>query len=388
MVRTTTTSAGSDFFEALQVWSDAKLRILTKYLGAYFRKRGRFNPTFYYVDGFAGAGLYDANGPNQAEGSPLRVARMAQEIADTGKPYKLVCINVEADPKRHGELSNQLSQFDPSLVQVLRGDFVSHLGTILTNTKGHPAVFFLDPFGVKEITPLRVMAPIINRPNTEVFLTFNTFRLHLLAGSDDSQAREARGKIRLVSEVFGDQPDDPAPMWLQEWQRAEGQRSAVWRQWAAEHYAQRLRERSKYLKYSIAYPMRPEYNHIPKYHLVFASRVLDPIPIINDLLCTEEDKLFDDVKLGVPGQMDMFAGTDFDRVRVQLSSLTDELYEFGLLHQRCTREDIYAAYALKHPMRYKMRHHRAALDQLVELGKARFLGSKADQTPIEFLSSS
>src|SRR5215211_2993459 len=117
----------ADFFDELRFWSRTKLRILEKYIDAYLRKRARFNPTIYYVDGFAGQGYYGQEGQPGEEGSPLRMARFAQRIRDDGKPYRLICLNTELSNKRCQELQRVLAGFDPELVHVFCGSFAEHL---------------------------------------------------------------------------------------------------------------------------------------------------------------------------------------------------------------------------------------------------------------------
>ena len=69
------------FFEELKEWSEIKLRIVEKYMRAYMKKRGSSHPVIYYIDGFAGPGLYGKPGDERRGGSPLRRERLGGEIA-------------------------------------------------------------------------------------------------------------------------------------------------------------------------------------------------------------------------------------------------------------------------------------------------------------------
>ena len=210
------------FFQDLKAWSEIKLRILEKYLRAYLNKRGSANPTLYYVDGFAGTGHYGDEDSELKEGSPVLLAKLAQEIADSGKAYRLVCINVELDPENFKKLQRALSSFDPELVQARAGAFDTLLPDILRETGTSPAVFFLDPFGPSPIK-LPDLQPLLIRSDTEFLVNLNTPYLRRLAGFEDSSSKQKNAKLRLVSQILGEDPDDPEPEWMQEWRAVQGQ---------------------------------------------------------------------------------------------------------------------------------------------------------------------
>ena len=79
-----------DFFDTLHEWSERKLQLLKRYVEAADKILGSINQ-IYYVDGFAGRGTYrDGN-----KGSPIRIAELAQQYKQEGKPYSFKCINIE-----------------------------------------------------------------------------------------------------------------------------------------------------------------------------------------------------------------------------------------------------------------------------------------------------
>ncbi len=370
------------FFDELQDWSEIKLRLLTKYFDAYQRIRGGSHPRIYYVDGFAGAGEY-GDGPTRREGSPVRLARLAQQIADTGKPYQLICINTEIDPDNCAKLERALAGSPPELVQVRCGAFADHLPAILGLIGSAPAVFFLDPFGVKPIT-LAQIEPLLRRQDTELLLNVNTRRLRLMAGFEDSTSKDRAAKLRLVSEVLGEDPAAASPEWLREWQRLGD--PIHWETWAASTYAGRLLERSPHLRYALSYAVRETYRANPKYHLIFATRSDKPIPIMNDLICTEEDDLFSKTELVAKGGQLSFLGTlrasaHDDR----LTAMAEEIHAYGVGHQGCTRPQIIRHFLLQNFGQLKQKHYRQVLGQLVQDGRATFAnGRQNDHDPITF----
>lgn len=124
------TNDKADFFDELRFWSRIKLRILEKYLDAYIRKRGGFNPKIVYVDGFAGQGIYGSDGQSE-EGSPVRIARFAQRISDEQRPYRLLCLNTEIDKQRCAALRKSLAGFESDIVQTFCGSFNDLLPDLL-----------------------------------------------------------------------------------------------------------------------------------------------------------------------------------------------------------------------------------------------------------------
>src|ERR1700675_1325440 len=98
-------TATRDFFERPRGRSEIKLRILSKFivpwsykLGAKVRARGAHR--LWYVDGFAGPGMYD----DGAEGSPIVGARQAAMTVSDSRGHVLGCVNVELDRQRHKHL--------------------------------------------------------------------------------------------------------------------------------------------------------------------------------------------------------------------------------------------------------------------------------------------
>lgn len=374
------------FFDELKVWSEIKHRILTKYTVIYHRYRGGRNPDIYYVDGFAGAGRYrNDRGGNCRDGSPVILAKVAQEIASSGKPYRVHCINVEIDPGNYADLKLCLEEFDAAIVDTKLGSFSETLPDIVRTIGVCPAFFFLDPFGVQELK-LTELTPLLRRSDTELLLNLNTRRLRMLAGFEDSlTARDRDAKLRLVSEVLGEAPGNPEPDWLKEWYRLND--PIAWEGWAARRYAALLTRLSPFLKFSVSYAVRDSYLANPKYYLVFATRAWEAVEAMNDLVCTEEDNLFETTEaVTMTGQFTMFATLRETEHNDALDYLLRRMHSYGLAHQGCCRKELIRHFMAEHFGQFKHKHYRQALDRLVAEGKARFAGQqKKDLNPITFV---
>lgn len=186
-------STSEVFFDEMKEWSATKLRILEKYIAAYMSIRGRSHRCIYYIDGFAGAGVY-GNGPDISYGSPVRIAKIAQEASERLPPSQLRCIFTELRGDNFQKLSNSIENAGFANVEIRHGAFLDQLPTILTTIGRAPAIFFIDPFGVKEVTPTDLQ-PILQRDDTELLINFNSRRLRLMAGFEDSGTKEAGAKL-------------------------------------------------------------------------------------------------------------------------------------------------------------------------------------------------
>jgi len=363
------------FFLDLKVWSEIKHRILTKYFDAYCRIRGNSHQVMYYVDGFAGSGVY-VDPENELKparpGSPVLMADFATTIAAT-KPYRLKCINVELDPDFYKVLATSLATYDPTVVSLKEGSFSENLPSILADIGNAPAVFFLDPFGV---VPLKIaeMAQLLARNDTELLVNVNTPRLRQLAGFEDSRAKEAEGKLRLVDDILEGSKTPPEREWLVQWRQM--QNPVLWERWAVNRYGQRLLESSQSLKFAVPYPIRDTFDSSPKYYLLFLTRSEEALVVMNDLLCIEDENLFATTvattKSGQASFMGIFREHDLQQ---RLIDLGKELHEYGSSHQRCPRREIIKHFVTtEHFGDFKTKHYRQVLGSLVKDGLAEFTG--------------
>lgn len=248
----------SEFFQTMHDWSEQKLRLLTSYVDAATRILGSWRAP-YYIDGFAGRGLY-ADG---SRGSPLRIADLALQLETEGKSYAFRCINVEENDDHFANLARETARYGP-LVQNFHGRFADHLDKILQTIAGHPAIFFLDPFGLKGIEWSALQKIIARRGSTDLWIRFD----HNDARRLDGNFGVNDGKFRLLAEVFGisnlarlhtllDVGATPA-------QRADQ---------CLKLYQARLQQafqQARGLGYADAYPIR-SLEETYKYHMLFAT---------------------------------------------------------------------------------------------------------------------
>ncbi|MCZ7672262.1 MAG: three-Cys-motif partner protein TcmP [Chloroflexi bacterium] len=138
--------SSQEFFGELKEWSERKLKILEGYVDPFVKVLGKPVQQVYYIDAFAGAGIYR----NGEMGSAIRAAELALNYQNQGKPYRLKCINIESNKENFENLEANTADYG-DLVLNLYGTFPENLVQVLDETIGNPALFFLDPFGVKGI---------------------------------------------------------------------------------------------------------------------------------------------------------------------------------------------------------------------------------------------
>ena len=186
-----------EHFQELQEWSERKHELVIKYLEGFVRiLGGSTRGAIYYVDGFAGPGIYD----DGAKGSPIRAAEYAQTLSN--KQYQLRCINIEDNPKHFHNLDRNTEPYK-EFTKNYFGPFADHMNTVLEVIGDYPAIFFLDPFGIKGIE-WRNISPVLARSHiTEVLLRVKPNDLSRLAGFASSQSHSAAKKRQVLTDLYG-----------------------------------------------------------------------------------------------------------------------------------------------------------------------------------------
>ena len=255
---------GDNFFEERKDWSNRKLAIVGGYLAGFSKILGSrtTNRCVYFIDGFAGAGQYK----DGSKGSPLLSAELALRYQNEQKPYHLNCINIEQDADNFRNLTAVTTPFT-GLVQNYFGSFSSNLNAILRQIRQCPALFFLDPFGVKGTDWLDVTRIIHRQAPTDIWIRFDHKTVRRLSGFFDSGSRGADSKIQNLLNLYGiNRPDNL-------YQLLQGNTPEERIDNAKNLYVKKLEEefiKSRKSGYSAAFPIISLEGET-KYHLVFAA---------------------------------------------------------------------------------------------------------------------
>ncbi len=253
-----------NFFQEQKDWSKRKLSIIQLYLAGFTKILGSSTSQscVYYVDGFAGKGVYD----DGSKGSPVLAAEMSQTYRNQQKKYQLNCINIEADNVNFQNLENSTTQYR-SVVENLNGTFSSHIPSILKSIGKCPAFFFIDPFGVTG-TDWIDMTKIIHRAApTDLWLRFDHKTVRRLSGFFESGSRGADSKVQRLLKLYGVQRADHL------FQKLDGNTREERIENAVNYYLERLESELQSFKkfgYSAGIPIISLAGQ-NKYHLVFAA---------------------------------------------------------------------------------------------------------------------
>lgn len=187
-----------EFFSDIKDWSVRKLNIIEKYIGGFSRILGSTHKEVYYVDGFAGRGIYEKG----EKGSPVLAAEVSQAFLQKNMPFTLKCINVEKDQDNFSNLSAETKRFG-NLVKNLEGAFEDNIDNILLEIRGNPAIFFIDDFGIKGTGWESVEKVVARKDSTDIWIRFDYKTVLRLAGFYDSDAKDAHGKLTTLQNLFG-----------------------------------------------------------------------------------------------------------------------------------------------------------------------------------------
>lgn len=293
-----------EFFADMRDWSERKVRLITKYVDGFVRILSDY-PLRYYVDGFAGAGVYD----DGARGSSLRIADLAVEMDAANRPYRLRCINIEDDKDNFARLEACTRDHGDAVVN-RPGTFSDNIDFILTATAGSPLVAFLDPFGAKGIEWNIVKRLLARSSPTDVFIRFDQRTLGRLAGNMDSSSRDAAAKVKVVADTYGTSDRDLLAAYFHGDSAEERVRSCI-----AAYTKLLVKEMSKARgrAFAGACPIESaEYGN--KYHLVFATGSEMGLRLLSDLVFGEDKILSGDKaasRKSQSGQLGLFGDDEF-----------------------------------------------------------------------------
>ena len=253
-----------EYQKSRKPWSKWKHAILLGYLkamAAILRRRG----CIYYVDGFAGPGKYVED---ESVGSPILAARHAKDLAYSGREYALRCINVEQDPDVFQNLENSTAKYQ-QWVENLYGELGDHVPSIVDSIGDLPALFFLDPIGIKGLEWSKLLPVLRRQPTTEILIRFHADAALRLAGPD----------VRHHATLNAILGEDTSEYW-KSYLATSGNSSHARRQSITEAYENKLRASFDYVA---KIPIKDSEERF-KYFLLFASRSLKGVQAMNDVI--------------------------------------------------------------------------------------------------------
>ena len=329
-------------------WSRWKHEILLDYLkamSAVLRSRS----VIYYVDGFAGPGRYIED---EVDGSPLLAARHARKLASSGTDYALKCINVESDPDVFQNLQDSTSDFSAH-TENLHGEFGLHVTDIVRKVADKPALFFLDPIGVKGLE-WHTLLPLFQRKwTTELLIRFDAQTATRLTGNDAT----LHGTF---NSILGEDNSQYWNRYLRDPALAPNDKKSR----LTKAYENKLKN---HFDFVTRIPIRSSDNQI-KYFLLFATRNLAGVRVMNDTLNKIENlrhRTLEEERRQQNSfqQMDLFSSGIFDYVELDLLALKTSLLNTMERGKPVIRGDLRAMIAIVDDNfgRYSRSHFTAVL---------------------------
>ncbi len=289
------------FFDERSDWAKYKHQILGKYLRIFAYKLGTRSSEIVFVDTCAGAGTYG----NGMPGSPLIAARLNDDPHLVRTGLRLTVIACEKDAKNLVALRQALEPYiqnNPPRAYVIAANYVEILAELVDSTRGVPTIFFIDPYGVADLTAQK-LEPLLGakqREPTEVLVRVPPQLFKRFLGwirkqdHDDRTERTAAAFRRLLERLeFNNELIDSVE---------EGANpSTLDLLWS---YLQLFQ---KHFRYVTPIPIRPKYDALPKYYMVHATNNEHGLVHMNDVISSTEDALFDDtVRAEAQQQMALF----------------------------------------------------------------------------------
>ena len=262
-----------DFFKGKRPWSLIKDAVLSSYIEPYIAKVKKLGRQIILIDGYAGPGVFD----DGREGSPMILCSAAEKFAK--RYYTAYFFN--NDKKHHEKLEAAIKRagWSHSTYCILGNslELIKQKSQIL---KDHTAFLYLDPFGLKGCS-FDQLEPFLTRDtnySTEIVLTMCMPAVHRLAachavekGREDMQIKSNH---QLLTMVFGG--DYWKDIICQENIDRENKEFQL-----INAYLTKLRA---YLPYAGCCPVREESDRRIKYFIVFVSRHLDALLLMNDCM--------------------------------------------------------------------------------------------------------
>lgn len=358
--------SSQEFFGELREWSERKLKILEGYLDPFVKVLGSSSTIehVFYVDAFAGAGLYR----DGEMGSALRAAELAIRYQAEGKQYRLKCINVEADKDNFENLQSNTVEYD-DLVLNLFGTFSENIDRILRETAGSPALFFLDPFGVKGIN-WDLLQRVIHRGDiTDLWVRFDQTAVLRLAGRYGNTGLGAEKSFSILCDTYGVYDPDLLHKQLASSIPADKKQKAVnlYKEILAKEFRQ-VRQKG----FVAAYPIR-SITEQDKYSLIFATGHPRGAIIASELICSTEEtykREVEEYKANRPRQLSLFSRdpSEEEIFQSKILQLADSM-ESVCKGKNLTRSEIYERILPEWFGKIRATHVTKALKVLQEDGR-------------------
>ena len=169
------------------------MRILERYLDAWFPILATYNQRIIYLDGFCGPGRYKGG----EDGSPIIAIKKALNHFGRLQSREITFIFIDERKDRIEHLKSEIASMNiPSNFSIYTetSEFEKTVSEILSDLRSKnlnlaPTFAFIDPFGFKGI-PFSVVKELLSNPKTEVFINIMADFINRFVEHPDSSTRQ------------------------------------------------------------------------------------------------------------------------------------------------------------------------------------------------------
>jgi len=289
-------SSSNQFWVTQEDWSKRKHLILRYYLKPAAAKLASVSPNrgIIIIDGFAGRGRYEDGSP----GSPIHVAEVARDCYKFVDPVFVSVRNIEANKQTFRELENATEFWrSEGIVRNINKTLREALPEILSESIHEPLFAFLDPFAPSQL-PVNDFTQLLRRkPPTEALIVLHTPAIVRMvrqyAKSTDIDVSQRLAYASTLSQVFGSVG----------WRALE--QSSCQADDVVTCYENELKDLfPAYYVYSHA--IRARVNSSTKYHIVFLTKNLHGVSLMNDAFVKENQALTEDTTPSPQTMLDLY----------------------------------------------------------------------------------
>lgn len=314
----------SKFFDKKQEWSRIKDDLLLSYLPAYFQKILLTRKPVFYVDCFAGMGVFKDGQP----GSPMIALEIRREALKMTKALDSridMCFidkNYETELRQNTESFPETDLYGRKII--VGGKYEENILKLLEAHSNHNVFLYIDPYGVKALDfELFTKSLAFRPPSFEMLINMNSFGFIRAAcramniPCDDIDVRDlveyeptefdsSPKSIELLDKIAG------GTYWREIVGRYRQEKSSNKNAcYEAENafskaYKERLR---KTFKYVLDMPLRLKAGGPPKYRLIHVTNHHDGCILMADNMMSRAKELL--VSVQNKNQLDLF-GQDVD----------------------------------------------------------------------------
>ena len=345
----------ASFFDGKRPWSRIKDRVLGAYLPPYLCKVRRLPQPIQIVDCFAGCGKFR----DGSAGSPLIICQEIKQHA----PGRATAYFINKRSAHHEALTHTITGFTAAgIAHPILGQSQTFLADLTRRLTNESLFVYLDPFGIKGCT-FTATKQLLQREataSTELLMTISMPILHRLAARrKNAQASPIVQRFHaLLDDVLGEIPWRDI-MYNDRLTSAQKEERVI------DAYCHQIRQ---YTRYACSCPVRNRDDERVKYYIVFASRHVHALRLMNDIMLNAyQDHTFPQAMDDLP----LFAPV-IDNWRATRSAETQELTTIiiatVLREQSITRAQLWERIVVEHFMQYREAEFRQAIQQLVQNG--------------------